>query len=104
MAIGLLGTANPNPNLLFNIYTVPNNVTASLNISVVNMGITDANVIIYISDNTTTTADRLLESNATIPANGGVLERQGVLCSSGERLYIQSSSSNTSFRVHGFED
>jgi len=104
MATGLLGISNPSPNVNALVYTVPSNTISSLNISVVNLGIVDSNATIYISDSATVTADRLIENSVVIPANGGVLERQGILCTSGERVYVNSGTGNLAFRVHGFED
>lgn len=104
MAVGRLGVANPSANTNTLIYTVPPGVIASLNVNVVNMGMTDSNFTLYISDNSTTTIDRLIENNVVIPANGGVLERGAIVCTSGETLYVNSGTANLSIRVHGFED
>lgn len=104
MAVGLLGKSNPSANTSTLVYTVPSGVISSFNISAVNMGLVDANVTVYISDGSTTSADRLIESNTVIPANGGVLEREGLLCNAGETVYVSASSANIAFRVHGFED
>lgn len=104
MAVGRLGVANPLANTNTLVYTVPANTLASMNINVVNMGISDTNFTLYVSDGSTTTVDRLLESNTVIPANGGVLERGGLVCTAGETVYVNASNANLSIRVHGFED
>lgn len=104
MAVGRLGISNPPANTNTLVYTVPANTIANINVNVVNMGISDTNFTLYISDGSSTAADRLLESNTVIPANGGVLERGGLVCTSGETVYVNASNANLSIRIHGFED
>lgn len=104
MAVGRLGASNPAANTNTLIYTVPAGIISSLNVNVVNMGITDSNFTLYISDGSTTTVDRLVENSVVIPANGGVLERGAIVCTSGETLYVNAGTANLSIRVHGFED
>jgi len=104
MATGRLGVSNPSPNVNTLVYTVPNGLLSCVNICVVNMGIQDLNFTAYISDGSNISLDRLLESNCTIAANGGVLEREGILLTAGETIYVQSSTSNASVRIHGYED
>lgn len=104
MTVGRLGVSNPAANTSTLVYTVPSNSMATLNISAVNMGMQDSSLSVYITDNTSLTLDRLIESSVVIPANGGVLERQGVSLSPSESVYIIATSNNISVRINGFED
>lgn len=104
MATGRLAVANPTAGQNVLVYTVPSEKIASLNISVVNTSLDVCSLSMYISDSATVDISRAIEYMVTIPSNGGVLEREGLILTAGERIYVYAATNALSIRVHGFED
>lgn len=44
-----------------------------------------------------------IEYDAQLPSNG-VMERMGIVCSAGEKVWARSDTPNVSVRIHGFEE
>jgi hypothetical protein len=106
MAAGKLGAAAlTTANVDTAIYTVPASTVATVSISACNKGAAAAKVRIAVgvgSAGAPTAAD-FLEYDTSVPANG-VLERSGVVCSAGEKVFVRASTADVSVRVHGFEE
>lgn len=104
MAAGRLGVSNPTALTDTLVYTVPTGKIASINIAVVNTGLVPEKVTIWISDSTSTNNAKLIEYMVSVAGSGGVLEREGLLLTAGERVFVRTSSGTFAIRVHGFED
>lgn len=104
MTSGRLAVSNPPTATQTQIYMVPAGTLASINISVVNTSINAEKITIYISDSSSVSNAKILEYMTTISGNGGVLEREGLLLTEGERVIVVCSSNVFSIRIHGFED
>ena len=108
MASGLLGKAILVANVPTIIYTVPANVEfVTLNINIVNTSTTigdTANVSVAASTLNVPNREDYIEYGVMLTSNGGVLERTGAICSSGEKIVVKSSVSNVAVRIHGIEE
>lgn len=104
MAAGKLGAAAlTTANSDIAIYPVPASTVATVNISVCNKGSASAKVRIAIGTGSAPAAGDFLEYDTTVPANG-VLDRTGVVCSAGEKVFVRASTTDVCVRVHGFEE
>lgn len=108
MASGKLGTpANiTTSDTAVMIYQVPASTIATVNIRIANRNITQAEIRVAIS--TAATAGTIgpadyIDYDVSVPGHG-VLEDTGIVCSSGERVWVSSNLPNISVRVHGFEE
>jgi len=99
---GLLGKADLEADTNTDIYTVPADRIATVNISLCNRADTPHRVHIALSDHPTDTdvAD-YIEYDTSIPAHG-ILERTGIVLSAGERVVVWADDYLVSVRVHGF--
>lgn len=108
MASGLLGKAVLVANVPTIIYTVPANVEfVTLNVNVVNTSVTigdTAKVNVAVSSLNVPNREDYVEYGVALTSNGGVLERTGVICSSGEKIVVTSTISNVVIRIHGIEE
>jgi hypothetical protein len=86
------------------VYTVPSGKVSSININVVNRGAVPARVDVALATSGTPTDADYIEFGATIPANGGILERSALAVSAGERVVVRSTTDDCTVRVHGFEE
>ena len=102
MATGILGQSNPAANTNTTVYTVPAGLTATFNISAVNIGATISTITVSVAATGTPTASERLEFNTVLPPNG-VLERGGIVAQAGENVVVNSSTANVSVSVYGFE-
>lgn len=104
MAIGKLGAMRVSTaNTVSTVYTVPTGKYATININCVNAGTAPTNVTIGIGIGTTISEADIIEYK-TVLESGGVLERTGIVCSSGEKVLVKTATSGTVVvRVHGFE-
>ena len=103
MASGKLGSATPSANTNTIVYTVPASTVASINVAVVNRGLSDALVRVAVAANGTPTSADYIEYDVTIPANG-VLERTAIVAGAGEHVVVYASTADCSVRVHGYEE
>jgi hypothetical protein len=100
MSTGLIGNAD----LLANTDTALGAAVGEnmiVNVMMVNRGGADVTARIAITSGGAPTAAEWIEYGATIPANGGVMERTGLALSQGERVYVRASAATVSARAHG---
>jgi hypothetical protein len=102
MATGILGQSAPAANTDTTVYTVPGAITATFNISVVNIGSASAAVTIALASAATPTASEYIEFQ-TVLAPGQVLERGGLVMQATERVVVNCSTANCSVSVFGYE-
>lgn len=103
MASGKLGTAALSANTNTIVYTVPASTLATLNVSVVNRGSTDAVVNIAIAATSSPANSEYIEFGAIVEPNG-ILERTAIVAGADEKVVVRASTANCSVRVHGFEE
>ncbi|WP_207953565.1 hypothetical protein [Vreelandella lionensis] len=101
---GKLGSAALAADTTTTVYTVPASTVATLNIALVNRGPDPAKVRVAVTDDAAPSDADWIEYNATIPANGGVLERTALVVGTGENIIIRSDTGTVSARVYGFEE
>jgi len=99
---GLLGKADLAANTDTQLYTVPADTTATVNINLCNRSADAVSVRIAIHTDALSDAD-YLEYDSVIPPRG-LLERTGLAISSGEILTVRANATGISARVHGFEE
>lgn len=104
MASGKLGNASLTATTNTIIYTVPALQVATLNINMVNRTSAAITVKLAISANASPVVAEYIEYDISIPANGGVLERSGLVVGAGENIVAYASAAGISVRVHGFEE
>lgn len=102
MASGILGQANPAAATDTTVYTVPSSVTATFNISIVNLTGSAVSVNVAIAGTATPATSEYIEYQTVILANG-VLERGGIVAGTGERVVVNCSNANCAVSVYGFE-
>lgn len=104
MASGRLGTARLAANTDTVVYTVPADMVATVNICALNQGTTAALVKVALATTNVPAAGDYIEA-ASVPANGGVLERYGIMAGAGERVIARADKDLTvDVRVHGIEE
>lgn len=105
MASGKLGKAALLAAQWTLLYTVPVGTEAAFNFNIVNTGTSQIKVSVAIvdADQSSITVADYIEYEQVLPPSG-VLERTGVVCGSGEKLYVYSDSAGGAVRVHGFEE
>jgi threonine dehydrogenase-like Zn-dependent dehydrogenase len=101
---GILGQAAPAATTNTTVYTVPATKVATVIINIVNTSSSLANVRVAISATGTPSASEFIEHDAQILANGGVLERTGVVMQAGKNVVVFSDIIGTSVSVYGFEE
>lgn len=104
MSNGVLGKSMSSANANVTVYTVPalvDFVTFSLNI--VNLGATDGHVRVAIGTSAVPSPQDYVEYGATIPGNGGILERTCMLASANENVIVYADSADMAIRVMGLE-
>ena len=104
MASGRLGVADISATTNTLVYTVPNGVTATVNINVVNRGSESASIRLAIVDGNVgaLAVEDYIEYETSLAAHD-ILERSGVVMSAGESVVVYSTLANVSIRVYGFE-
>ena len=102
MSYGRLAISTPAAATDTIVYTVPANCRyAELTLNMLNPGINDATIELAIALTDTPASGEYIEKGAILPANGGILERTGILCSPGERIVVKSSQASNVVRVSG---
>lgn len=102
MTVGILGQSNPPANLNTTVYTVPVGVSATCNISVVNIGPTGATVTVAIAAAGTPTVAEYIEYQTPLGPNQ-VFERGGLVAQAGKNFVVYCSTSDCSVSIYGFE-
>lgn len=102
MSYGRLAISEPVVDTDTIVYTVPTNCRyAELTINILNTTVNDAQVEVAVAATDTPATGEYIEKGAIIPANGGILERSGLLCSPGERIVVKLSQASSVVRVSG---
>jgi hypothetical protein len=102
MASGKLGSADLSASTNTLLYTVTTGKTATISISIVNRNSSNINFNVAIGNGGSPSTTDYIEYGTSLAGNG-VFERTGVVCSSGENVWVNSDTSNVSVRVYGFE-
>jgi hypothetical protein len=105
MPSGRLGKATLTAATQTLLYTVPALKIATVNIRVANRNTTAAKIRVAIVETGggTPSVDDYITYDKSI-AGSDILEETGILCSTGEMVYVYSDVANVSVRVHGFEE
>jgi hypothetical protein len=103
MTTGTLGQATPTANTNTTIYTVPASTTAVITASVLNRGGSVVTARLAVASTGTPTNSEWIEYNVVIPPNG-VLERSGIIMSTGKLLVAHCSTGDCTVNVWGMEE
>ena len=104
MASGILGQFAPSAATNTTVNTVPSAKTATFNINIVNRGTAVATIRIGVSATGTPGNTEWIEYGAQILANGGILERTGLVAQAAKNVVVYSDVANTSVTVYGYEE
>ena len=104
MASGILGQSAPSAATNTTVYTVPSAKTATFNVNLVNRGTAVATVRIAVSATGTPGNTEWIEYGAQLLANGGVLERTGIVAQATKNVVVYSDVASTSVTVYGYEE
>jgi hypothetical protein len=99
MATGKLGSADlaaTTDTLLFTADVTPQ----TFNVRFANRNTTSVQIRVAIGIGASPAAADYVDYDVVVPANG-ILEDTGLVCSSGEKIWVRSSSANVSARAHG---
>lgn len=103
MANGRLGSGVSVANTNVVIYTVPVTMEfATITICIVNTGTSDASLKLSLGTTNIPDLDDYIEYD-TVLAPKDMLERSCLVCSTGEKVIINSDSNDLVVRVHGLE-
>jgi len=101
---GRLATANLSANTITNVYTVPANKLASINVSVCNASGGSASIRLAISDTGNIQgADEFIEYDFQLSLNSA-MERTGLILDAGKILTAHSFQSGVAVVVTGIEE
>lgn len=84
--------------------TITTGKDASYSINIVNRNSTPITITFAMSCSTSTPTNAELSMVNMIVVENGVLERTGLVATSGKLAVINSSSANVSVQIYGFED
>lgn len=104
MASGILGQSAPSAATNTTVYTVPSAKTGTFSINIVNRGTATATVRIAISATGSPSNAEYIEYGAQILANGGILERTGIVAQATKNVVVFSDLADTSVTVYGYEE
>ena len=99
MASGKLGSADlvaATDTLLFTAGATPQ----TFNVRFANRNTAAVKVRVAIGTGANPAATDYVDYDVTVPANG-ILEDTGLVCSSGEKVWVRSDAANVSVRAHG---
>ena len=99
---GKLGSADLSAGVNTLVYTVPDGMVGTLNIRVANNGAVTAKVGLWIGSGAAPAAQDIVTPSGRPIAPYGVREDLGIVCSGGEKVWVNSSVANVTVRVHGF--
>ena len=104
MANGVLGKGMSSAGNDLIVYTVPGGADfATISINLTNLGGVDSVIRVAISSSPTPSPQDYIEYGATIPGNGGILERTCMVLSPNENVIVFADSSDIAVRVFGLE-
>ena len=104
MATGILGQFAPSAATNTTVYTVPSAKIATFNINIVNRNTALATVRIGISATGTPGDTEWIEYGAKVLADGGILERTGLVAQAAKNVVVYSDVASTSVTVYGYEE
>ena len=104
MASGILGQFAPSAATNTTVYTVPSAKIATFNINIVNRNTAVATIRIGVSATGTPGNTEWIEYGAQILANGGILERTGLVAQAAKNVVVFSDVASTSVTVYGYEE
>lgn len=104
MATGILGQSAPSAATNTTVYTVPAGKVGIFSINIVNRNTAVATVRIGISATGTPGTTEWIEYGAQLLANGGVLERTGLVAQAAKNVVVYSDVASTSVTVYGYEE
>lgn len=102
MATGRLGIADLTGDVLTTLYTCPDDTFGVTSVSFCNRGNSAVTVRLAVADLDTPVNAEYIEYDVELLAKG-VLERTGIVLSSGQKLVVRSSGSNVSAVAFGIE-
>jgi hypothetical protein len=103
MASGILGKASLVAATETVLYTVPTGRVTSCSVNICNVSADTAKIRLALVDGATTTDAHYIEYDTSL-ASKGVMERTGLVVSAGQKVVVQSDTSNVSAVVYGFEE
>ena len=104
MASGTLGQASLAAATNTTVYTVPSAKVATFNVNLVNRGTAVATIRIAISATGTPGVTEWIEYGAQLLANGGILERTGIVAEATKNVVVYSDVANVTASVYGYEE
>jgi hypothetical protein len=96
--IGMVGKGSPAANVVTQLCTIP--AAGVFNVNLVNCGEMDAQVSLAFTNGAAPINADYIERKWTL-APAEVLERTGIACNAGERVYVECSTADVGIRVHG---
>ena len=103
MATGILGKASIQAGVYTLVYTVPDEATASVNISLCNTGTGQASVWLALCEGSEPAPGEFIEHGLRLPASGS-FERTGLVLQSGRSVIAQADNAGVNVVVYGFEE
>jgi hypothetical protein len=104
MSNGVLGKSLSQAAANVIAYTAPVGLDfATVSINLCNLGAGDSAVRVAIGTSPNPSPQDFVEYGATIPGNGGILERTCMVVSAGENVIVFADSSEIAIRVSGLE-
>jgi hypothetical protein len=99
------GALNTVSGTMHTLYTAPALRNATVSVNVVNRGFQTAllNLAFSASGTVVPSSTDFIEFNTSIPP-GATLERTGITPSNGQRVFVQSNTSDLTIVVWGFEE
>lgn len=103
MPSGTLGKQALSSATYATVYECPTGAVATVNVHMVNRATDSTLVRLAIGGSGTPTSDDFIEYDAEL-AGRGVLLREKLVLSAGDKIVARSGSANVTVRVDGFED
>lgn len=104
MASGILGQSAPSAATNTTVYTVPSAKVATFNVNLVNRGTAVATIRIAVSATGTPGNTEWIEYGAQLLANGGILERTGIVAEATKNVVVYSDVATVTASVYGYEE
>ena len=98
MASGKLGSADLSAGVDTLLFTAA--AVQTFNVRFANRNTTSVQIRVAIGTGASPAVADYVDYDVVVPANG-ILEDTGLVCSSGEKIWVRSSSANVSARAHG---
>lgn len=104
MSSGILGQANLSAGVNTTVYTVPASTLTACNIALCNRSVNSANIRIALAATGTPALAEYIEYDFVLSANGGTLERTGIMLQTGKNVVVYSDVADISVSVWGVEE